>query len=454
MDVQPRDERGHPAVRALQERRDEGAARRCHTPRSALAEWTPPVGRADPVTVLIEQGTRRIQELLPVRYARMRTDPFAFLRGAAAIMGADLATTPTSGIRVQACGDAHLGNFGSYASPEGTPVFDINDFDETLPAPFEWDVKRLATSLVLAGRVAQVPERRCRALAAAAARAYREFMADLAILPPIAAWSQPIDLRKAVADVEPAKLRMQIEKRLGKLLASGAEHFGLVERRDGIFHIREKPPLVHHLSKHELPARKAFASYAGTLQEDRRVLLQRYALRDVAFKVVGVGSVGTFCAIGLLISGDGAPLLLQIKEAQKSVLAPFAGASDYANQGQRVVVGQRMLQAASDVFLGWTQAPIDGRQFYVRRLKDGRLADIGARLTAALPFYARLCGRTLARAHARSGDAAVIAGYVGRGGAFDTAIGAFAVAYADQTERDWQTFMAAIRAGRIATDEA
>lgn len=453
MDVQPRDGRGRNAVRTLQERRNAGVAQRRDTPRSALGEWTLPAGRADPVTVLIEQGARRIPELLPVRYARMQADPFAFLRGAAAIMAADLATMPSSGIRMQACGDAHLGNFGSYASPEGTPVFDINDFDETLPAPFEWDVKRLATSLVLAGRVGQFTQRQCRALAVAAARAYREFMADLAKLPPIVAWSRHIDLRKAMADVEPAKLCTQLEKRLGKLLASGAEHFGLVERRGGIFHIREKPPLVRRLSKHELPARKAFASYAGTLQEDRRVLLQRYALQDVAFKVVGVGSVGTFCAIGLLVSGGGAPLLLQIKEAQESVLAPFAGASHYTNQGQRVVVGQRMLQATTDVFLGWTLVPIDGRQFYVRRLKDGRLADIGARLIAALPFYARLCGRTLARAHARSGDAAVIAGYLGRGGAFDAAISAFALAYADQTERDWQAFLAAIRARRIATHE-
>jgi uncharacterized protein (DUF2252 family) len=199
---------------------------------------------------------------------------------------------------------------------------------------------------------------------------------------------------------------------------------------------------VHHLSKHELHARKAFASYAGTLQEDRRVLLQR--LKDVAFKAVGVG---TFCAIGLLVSGDGTPLLLQIKEAQNSVLAAFAGASDYTNQGQRVVVGQRMLQAATDVFLGWTQVPIDGRQFYVRRLKDSRLADIGARLTAALPFYARLCGRTLARAHARAGDTAMVAGYMERGEAFETAIGTFAIAYADQTERGWHTFLAAIKSG-------
>jgi uncharacterized protein (DUF2252 family) len=263
------------------------------------------------------------------------------------------------------------------------------------------------------------------------------------------AWSQRIDLVRAIADIDSLKLRSKVERRLAKILQSGAEHFGLVERQQGSFRIREKLPLVHRLDKHQLPARKAFASYAKTLQEDRRVLLERYALHDVAFKVVGVGSVGTFCAIGLLVSGGGAPLLLQIKEAQESVLAPFSGASEYANSGQRVVVGQRMLQAATDVFLGWTQRPIERRCFYVRRLKDSRLADIGVRLEAAMPFYARLCGHTLARAHARAGDAAVVAGYMGGSTAFDAAIGEFALAYADQTERDWNTFLAAKKAGRI-----
>jgi uncharacterized protein (DUF2252 family) len=233
------------------------------------------------------------------------------------------------------------------------------------------------------------------------------------------------------------------------VLESGAKHFGLAEEKDGAAHIREKPPLVYHLSNHALPAHKAFASYAETLQEDRRVLLQRYLLHDVAFKVVGVGSVGTFCAIGLLTAGDGSPLLLQIKEAQQSVLACFAGPSEYANHGERVVVGQRMMQAATDVFLGWTRKPIDGRYFYIRRLKDSRLANIGTQLQAALPFYASLCGRTLARAHARAGDAALMSGYIGTGRVFEEAISEFAMAYGDQTEKDWAAFLAAIKAGRI-----
>jgi uncharacterized protein (DUF2252 family) len=440
------------ATRSPDDRRQAGAALRQGVPRSAQAEWTPPADRADPVGILTDQGKSRIQELLPIRYGRMRTDPFAFLRGAAAVMARDLARTPVAGIRMQACGDAHLANFGSYATPEGLPVFDINDFDETLPAPFEWDLKRLATSLVVSGRVAQYSEKAARKLAYLAAQSYGEHMAELAALPPVVAWNRRIDLAAAIADIDKPKVRKAVEKRLARVLESGAKQFGLTEGKGGV-HIPEKPPLVYHLSKHDLPARKAFASYAETLQEDRRVLLHRHILRDVAFKAVGVGSVGTFCAIGLLTAGDGSPLLLQIKEAQESVLAPFAGASEYAKHGERVVVGQRMMQAATDVFLGWTRAPIDGRCFYIRRLKDSRLANIGTQLQAALPFYASLCGRTLARAHARAGDPALVSGYIGSGTAFEEAISDFAVAYADQTEKDWNSFVAAIRAGRIIAAE-
>jgi len=437
------------ALRTPEARRRMGAALRAHAPRSAQALWKAPPGRADPVGILIEQGKTRIPKLLPVRYARMKADPFAFLRGAAAIMAGDLAHTPACGYRVQSGGDAHLANFGAYASPEGVPVFDINDFDETLPAPFEWDVKRLATSLVVAGRVAGCPSKAARNLARAAVRAYREHMAALAPLSPLAAWNNRIDLEQAVADIDPSKLRGAVETRLAEALASGKAHYGLVEGKGDAARLPERPPLVYRLDDHELPARKAFASYAQTLQEDRRVLLGRHALRDVAFKVVGVGSVGTFCAIALLEAGDGSPLLLQIKEATESALASFAGASAYAHHGQRVVTGQRMMQAASDIFLGWTQEPIDGRYFYVRQLKDPRLADVGARLEGTLPFYAGLCGRTLARAHARAGDPALISGYVGRSAAFDQAVADFAVAYADQTEADWKAFKAAIKAGRI-----
>jgi uncharacterized protein (DUF2252 family) len=437
----------------LDQRRESGAAQRRRTPFEAQAEWTPPASRRDPVAILIEQGKSRIPELLPLRYRRMAADPFSFLRGAAAVMAADLGASPSTGLRLQSCGDCHLANFGSYATPEGTPVFDVNDFDETLPAPFEWDLKRLATSLALAGRAARLPERECRRLARRAAASYRRNLAALAALPPLDAWSTRVDLGAAIADLDAGKIRRRLQQRLAAILQGGAAHFGLVEKTGDGWRIKEKPPLVRHLHAHGLHARRAFASYAETLQEDRRVLLGRYHLHDIAFKIVGVGSVGTYCAIALFVSDGGAPLLLQIKEAQESVLSPFAGPSSYANHGERVVVGQRMLQAATDVFLGWTRTPLDGRFFYIRRLKDSKLANIGARLEAALPFYAELCGRVLARAHARAGDAVSITGYLGEGDAFDKAIGRFAVAYADQTARDWRRFVEAIAAGRIDAEE-
>jgi uncharacterized protein (DUF2252 family) len=443
---------GH-ATSKIDERRAKGAEWRRQVPLSAQAEWKVPANRADPIEVLIEQGKNRIAELLPLRYARMKTDPFAFLRGAAAIMAADLASGPSTGLRVEVCGDCHLANFGAYATPEGTPVFDVNDFDETLPAPFEWDVKRLAASLAVAGRVAKMPGRECRQLARTAAKGYRRHLGELALLSPLAAWSSRIDLAGAIADVGANKIRHKIEQRREAVLRGAAEHYGLIERKNGDWKIKDKPPLVRHLSHHELHAHQAFNSYAETLQEDRRVLVQRYHRRDVAFKTVGVGSVGTFCAVGLFVADDGSPLLLQIKEAQESVLAPFAGASDYANHGERVVVGQRMMQAATDVFLGWTQSLVNGRYFYVRRLKDSRLANVGVILEEALPFYADLCGRTLARAHTRAGDAVALSGYLGKDSEFDKAIAEFAMAYADQTERDWRALLDAIKAGRISAEE-
>jgi uncharacterized protein (DUF2252 family) len=451
--IETNPDRGRTTVTTLGARRTLGAEWRDRVPLEAHAEWQPPANRPDPVAVLIEQDRSRIPELLPVRYARMKADAFAFLRGAAAIMARDLASGPVTGLRLQVCGDCHLANFGAYATPEGTPVFDVNDFDETLPAPFEWDVKRLGASLAAAALVAQMPKRECRRLARAAALSYRKHLADLAELAPLDAWSTRVDLEEAVADIDAGKIRRNLKKRLAAILEGGKTHFGLVERKNAGWRIKETPPLVRHMKSHELHAHKALASYAETLQEDRRVLLQRYHLHDMAFKIVGVGSVGTYCAIALLVSDGGAPLLLQIKEAQESVLAPFAGASAYANHGERVVVGQQMLQAATDIFLGWPQVALDGRYFYVRRLKDQRLANVGTRLEGALPYYADLCGRTLARAHARAGDAVAITGYLGGGTEFDKAIAAFAMSYADQTESDWRVFLDAIRAGRITAEE-
>lgn len=443
------------------ERLQAGRALRKLVPRSQHGEWVPPPNRADPVDILIETGRHRIARLLPIRYGRMQQSPFAFLRGAAAIMVRDLATSPASGLRVQACGDCHAANFGSYASPEGTPVFDINDFDETLPAPFEWDLKRLAASVAVEARSRNMSDKASRELAWLACQAYRTHMADLTRLTPLNAWRSRIDVAGAIAEITDQRVRTREDRRLATHVEVARRGYPqLLERRAGGLKIRARPPLIFSLADqpddtHELAARTAFESYRQTLSEDRRLLLDRYHLADVAFKVVGVGSVGTFCAIGLFLTADNESLLLQLKEAQTSVLAPYAGASAYTNQGQRVVTGQRTMQAVSDLFLGWTQDDGSDLQCYVRALKDARLAAVGEEMEdKALPFYAQLCGRTLARAHARSGDAAAIAGYMGSGDVFDSAIADFAMAYAGQTEKDYRQFLAAIKTGRVEVQAA
>jgi len=442
---------------SLAERKRAGQELRKVVARGSHAGWSPPPSRADPLQLLLADSRNRIHGLIPLRFGRMRASPLAFLRGAASVMAADLASTPTSGLRVQACGDCHLMNFGAFASPEGTPVFDVTDFDETLPAPFEWDVKRLATSFAVSGRSAGIADKTTRALARATVQAYRMHLNELSSLSPLAAWRSKIDLAAALAAIEDVKLRDREERRLAAAVEAGIKAYPrLVERTAKGLRIREKPPeIVPLMTDQQAPfaeaARTAFACYKATLQEDRHILVDRHELIDVAFKVVGIGSVGTFCAVALLATANDDTLLLQIKEAQPSVLAPFAGASVYANQGERVVVGQRMMQATADIFLGWTNAPGDDRHCYVRQLKDGRLATVGVDIQneKLLPYYAQLCGRTLARAHARSGDAGRMAGYIGTGGAFDSAIADFALAYADQTERDYAMFLDAIRSGWI-----
>jgi uncharacterized protein (DUF2252 family) len=447
---------GLQATRPVAERRQIGRELRKNTPRSLHASWTAPSNRADPVQLLIETGRDRIADLLPIRYDRMRQSPFAFLRGSAAIMAADLAPGPVSGLTVQACGDCHLANFGIFASPEGKPVLDLNDFDETLPAPFEWDLKRLATSVAVDGRSRNLSDKVCRQLARAAVQGYRRHLGALLRLSSLAAWQSHVDAAQALAGIEDTRLREREQKRLRA--ATDAANRGypkLLERRGGKWRIKPKPPLIYPLTgkkdgTHEVAARAAFHSYRASLPEDRRVLLERYRLIDIAFKVVGIGSVGTFCAIGLFTSGDDDPLLLQLKEASHSVLAHYVGPGDYTNQGQRVVVGQRMIQATPDIFLGWTKDHGDDRHCYVRQLKDPRMAMLGSRMAeAALPYYATLCGQVLARAHARSGDGAIILGYIGSGDAFDVAIAEFAMEYADQTERDWRLFLEAIKHGQI-----
>jgi uncharacterized protein (DUF2252 family) len=371
------------------------------------------------------------------------------MRGSAAVMAADLATLPATGLRVQACGDAHIMNYGAYAAPEGTPVFDINDFDETLPAPFEWDLKRLTASLAVAATVKGLEEKPARALARKAAHSYRQQIDALASQAPLEAWRSRIDLQRAIEDIGDRDVRRRERHVLAAVVEDSRNAYRHLVAADGKLRLPERPPAVFRLGDQETTAHSAFAAYLDSLAEERRVLVERYRLRDVAFKAVGVGSVGTFCALGLFATADGETLILQLKQAGTSVLAPYAGDSAYADAGKRVVVGQRMLQASVDVFLGWGQAA-DGRHFYVRQLKDARLAAIGLHIEGdALRFYAGLCGRTLARAHARSGDAARIAGYLGDSDSFDQAIAEFAWAYAGQTEADHAAFVAAIAEGRI-----
>jgi len=448
------------AVQPIAERRQAGQALRKVVPRSLHASWKAASGRVDPVQMLIDTDRHRLSHLLPIRYGRMRASPFAFLRGSAAVMAADLAETPTSGLWVQSCGDCHLANFGTFASPEGAPVFDVNDFDETLPAPFEWDLKRLATSFAADALGRGENDKTARHLARTVALSYRAHMAELVKLDPLSAWRLRIDILPVLNGIDDERLRDRCLRRLQA--ATDASHKGypkLIERHKGEWRIRARPPLLMPLSgladdTHEQAARAAFDSYKLSLPEERRVLLDRYTLADVAFKVVGIGSVGTFCAIALLATADDALLLLQLKEASASALAPYAGPSLYANQGQRVVVGQRLMQTLPDIFLGWTADRGDDQHCYVRQLKDSRLAQVGELSEQALPHHAVLCGATLARAHARTGDAARIAGYMGSGGVFDAAIADFAVAYAAQVERDWRLFLEAIKAGAVEATAA
>ena len=345
----------------MAERRQAGHDLRRLVPRRLHATWKTFADRRDPLDTLIDTSRHRISSLLPIRYGRMQPSAFAFLRGSAAIMAADLATTPTSGIWVQSCGDCHLANFGVYAAADGTPIFDVIDFDETLPAPFEWDLKRLATSVVVDAHGRQMPEHACRELAAGVVTAYRQHMAKLMRLDPQIAWMLRVDVTRLLQRIGDAKLRQRELKRLH--IAVEAHRSGyrkLLERRKSGWRIRPRPPLIPRFvapqdDTLELVAHTAFEAYKVNQPEERGVLLDRYRLTDAAFKVVGIGSVGTFCALGLFANRDGATLLLQLKEAQQSVLAPYAAPSVYLNQGQRVVTGQRIMQGENDKFLGWTQ---------------------------------------------------------------------------------------------------
>ncbi|WP_330350022.1 DUF2252 domain-containing protein [Streptomyces sp. NBC_00582] len=441
------------ALGAPEERARRGKEARKRVPRSAHAGWLAPVDRADPVAVLERQGRDRLPELLPVRYGRMAASPFAFLRGAAAVMAADLAARPHTGLTVQLCGDAHLLNFGLYASPERALLFDLNDFDETFPGPFEWDVQRLAASVAVAARENGHAEPRARGATVEAVAAYRTAMQRLARLGELDVWYERIDADSLLPLLRSARHRRRAEasltraRRRTSLQALGK----LTELVDGRHRIIHDPPLLEPAGVSDSAAlRKIFSDYRSTLSEERRLLLDRYRYVDAARKVVGVGSVGLRCFIVLLSGRDAEdPLFLQIKEARASVLEAHLPSGPYTHPGHRVVAGQRLLQAASDIFLGWMTGP-QGRAYYWRQLRDMKgSADVAGMSPAALTAYARLCGTALARAHARSGDRIAIAGYLGSGDTFDHAIADFALAYADRTTADHAVLRAAIAAGVV-----
>ncbi len=440
-------------------------------PRSRHAEWEPWVERPDPVALLEEQAKSRVPELVPIRHGRMMASPFAFFRGAAYVMASDLASTPRSGLRVQLCGDAHLANFGGFASPERDFVFDLNDFDETLPGPWEWDVKRLAASIAIAGRGRGFTERQRRNTVRSTVCAYREAIREFASMRNLDIWYTGLDSGALIArfgsQASPQQLR-----RVGKMAQkartkdSARAFERLAQEVDGAARIVSDPPLIVRVEdllpkararEFEESVRTLLGAYRATLPRDRRHLFARYRFVDLARKVVGVGSVGTRAWVVLMLGrDDGDPLFLQCKEAQPSVLEPFLGRSEFDNHGRRVVEGQRLMQAASDILLGWLRATgIDGeeRDFYVRQLWDWKSsADVDTMAPSTMALYGRICGWTLARAHARSGDCIAIGSYLGRNDAFDRAIEDFAEVYADQNERDHRALVDAVKSGRLSAE--
>ncbi len=467
-------EKDTPAAKlSPQEAADRGKEARKVVPRSSHANWEPGPGRVGPLEILAEQDETRVPELVPVRYGRMLASAFTFYRGAAAIMAADLAASPDSGLRVQLCGDAHLSNFGVFQAPDRQLVFDINDFDETLPGPFEWDVKRLATSVAIGARDRSFKDAERQAAVLASVSAYQAAMAEFAAMSEIDVWYS----RLAVGDIE-ARWQHRVSKedrrRLEKNIAKARNKDSLraleklTESKDGELRIASRPPLLVPIAElaeregqdvAEIAARMQHlvGEYRKTLDEQARVLAERYHYVDAAHKVVGVGSVGTRAFIALLLGRDqGDPLFLQIKEAGPSVLEPFAGASRYRHHGHRVVAGQRLTQAAGDVLLGWLTAEgLDGkrRDFYVRQLWDGKgSAEIESMGPEAMTGYAGLCGWSLARAHARTGDRREIAAYLGKSDTFDRAVAEFSEAYADQNEADYEVLLGAQRDGHLAVE--
>jgi uncharacterized protein (DUF2252 family) len=441
------------AYLAAAERSELGRSRRQQTPRSAHSEWQPPHQR-DPLALLAASNEDRTPGLVPIRHGRMVASPFAFYRGAPAVMAWDLAQMPSSGIVAQLCGDCHISNFGMYASPERSLVFDLNDFDETLPGPFEWDVKRTAASIVVAARNAGLTDKEARSAVAQALRAYRTRMAEFAAASHLGVWYSQTTATVLLEMVD-KRHRKTAEGQLARVQARDRlrAFAKLTAVEDGQRRLIHDPPLIFRLEKAEADIRtwltELFTAYYESLEDSRKHLLARYRLVDVAHKVVGVGSVGTRCFISYWQGVDeGDPLFLQVKQASASLLEPYLGRSEYGRPGQRVVTGQRLMQATNDIFLGYTHS--DGRDYFVRQLYDMKgSADLTHIPAVYLERYAALCGAVLARAHARTGDAAQIAGYLGKSDSFDRALVEFAVRYADQNDADYALFKAAVADGRI-----
>lgn len=442
-------------ARTLADRRAAGRELRKKVPRSSHAEWTPAADRSDPLSLLEEQNCLRLPHLVPLRCERMAVSPFTFLRGSAVVMAQDLAATPVTGIQVQVCGDAHLSNFGIYATPERNQVFDVNDFDETLPGPWEWDIKRFAASIVVAGRSNGFPATTNRRAVLNGVQSYREHMWKYSEMCYIDVWYSRIDYESSLQFVRPTFRSYITKQREKSRQRSSLQMFPkLTIQVDGRYRLKQDPPLIAHLDDEELAhqLKGLVEAYRPTVQEDRRVLLNKYLCIDVAQKVVGVGSVGTRCYVVLLLGNDSNdPLLLQIKEAQASVLERYLGPSEYPNHAQRVVCGQRLMQAASDLFLGWTR--LDTTDYYIRQLRDMKLSvNLETLIPDGFIEYCRFCGWALARAHARSGDPAQISGYLGRSDVFERALAAFAETYADQTEHDHAALVAAIQNGQVPVE--
>ena len=470
--VDPRRKGADPSPPQAPRRRSDGTTPREHrawgraireeVPREALGAWAPAEDRPDPVALLLEQSATRVPELVPIRHGRMLVSPFTFYRGAALVMAADLARSPSSGIYVEACGDAHLSNFGMFATPERTLAFDVNDFDETHPAPFEWDVMRLTASIVVAADDNGFDRKAGRRLATHAARRYREQVRTLSEMLFLDVWYSHVDVRDRLEAARATYTKSQ-QKRASKAIRKARRKTNvgsldrLAERIDGKWQIRQDPPLIvrSDITPERLETLRAFfGQYVESVPQDLLPLVRHYKLADFARKVVGVGSVGTEAHVALLIGtrGDDA-LFLQMKEATDSVLARYTVSDAFKHQGERVVFGQRLMQASSDLFLGFASSPTSLRKrmdFYVRQLNDYKAsADIAAMDETSLASYVEICAEALARAHARSGSASAISGYLGKGKAFDDAMGSFAIAYADRNRKDYKVFARAGKEGRM-----